>query len=379
MNPQVQLISDSDNILKFTLSNVNVSLANAVRRTILSDIPLIVFKTTPYEENKATIITNTTRLNNEIIKQRLSCIPIHIKDAENFPYKNYIVEVNIENITDTTMFVTTEHFKIRDVNSNNILDETKTKEIFPPNDYTGYFIDFVRLRPKVMEEMPGAEKIPGEKIHLTCEFVVATAKEDGCFNAATTCAYGFTVDTVARDTVLQKKRQGWKDEGKKEEEIDFETKNWLLLDGMRIYKKDSFDFEIQSVGIHTNYELLNKACDILLKRLDNLDTLIEQDKVEISNSLNTLANSFDIILENDDYTIGKIIEYFLYSKFYETEILTFCGFKKMHPHDTDSIIRVAYKEAVEKSTVKGHLKECVESGKQVYLRLKKELLKLVKS
>jgi hypothetical protein len=179
--------------------------------------------------------------------------------------------------------------------------------------------------------------------------------------------------------VLQKKRQGWIDEGKKEEEIEFETKNWLLLDGMRIYKKDSFDFEIQSVGIHTNYELLNKACDILLKRLDNLDTLIEQDKVEITNSLNTLANSYDVILENDDYTIGKIIEYFLYSKFYETEILTFCGFKKMHPHDTDSIIRVAYKEAVEKSTVKGHLKECVESGKQVYLRLKKELLKVVKS
>jgi DNA-directed RNA polymerase subunit L len=217
-----------------------------------------------------------------------------------------------------------------------------------------------------MEEMPGAEKIPGEKIYLNCEFVVATAKEDGCFNAATTCSYGFTVDTVARDTVLQKKRQGWKDEGKKEEEIEFETKNWLLLDGMRIYKKDSFDFEIQSVGIHTNYELLNKSCDILLKRLDNLDTLIEQDKVEITNSLNTLANSYDVILEKDDYTIGKIIEYFLYSKFYETEILTFCGFKKMHPHDTDSIIRLAYKETVEKHIVKQHLRDACMSAAEVF-------------
>ena len=55
MNPHVELNSDSDkdDALLFTLSGVNVSLANAIRRTILSDIPLVVFKTAPYEENKA--------------------------------------------------------------------------------------------------------------------------------------------------------------------------------------------------------------------------------------------------------------------------------------------------------------------------------------
>jgi len=379
MNPQVEFISDSDDTLTFTLSNVNVSLANAIRRTILSDIPLVVFKTAPYEENKATIFKNTTRLNNEIIKQRLSCIPIHIKDPENFPLQNYIMECNIENITDTIMYVTTEHFTIKekDSTSEKVLDQTKTREIFPPNDYTNYFIDFVRLRPKVFQEMPG-DKGLGEKIHLTCEFSIGTAKEDGCFNAVSNCSYGFTIDDVARDAILQKKIQSWKDEGKKGEEIDFETKNWLLLDGMRICKKDSYDFTIQSIGVYSNYELLDKACDILIKRLDALDTIIETDKLEIINSLNTLENSFDIILENDDYTIGKMIEYFLYAKFYETQILTFCGFKKEHPHDPNSIIRVAYKDAVEKSTIKGHLKECIENGKQVYSKIKKEILTLDK-
>jgi len=91
-----------------------------------------------------------------------------------------------------------------------------------------------------------------------------------------------------------------------------------------------------------------------------------------------LENSFDIILVDDDYTIGKIIEYFLYAKFYETNILTFCGFKKYHPHDPNSTIRVAYKDAVEKSSIKGHLKECIDSAKQVYSRIKKELLQLAK-
>lgn len=111
----------------------------------------------------------------------------------------------MENITDTAMFVTTEHFTIKEKETGNLLDPAKTKEIFPPNDYTGYYIDFIRLRPKVFEEKMPGEKIPGEKIHLTCEFSVGTAKQDGSFNATSTCSYGFTVNTVERDRVLQRK------------------------------------------------------------------------------------------------------------------------------------------------------------------------------
>ena len=97
MAPQVKITSSVNDLLSFTLSGVNVSVANAVRRTILSDINSIVFRTSPHEQSKATISTNTTRLNNEIIKMRLSCIPIHIKDVDTFPIDKYKVEVHVEN------------------------------------------------------------------------------------------------------------------------------------------------------------------------------------------------------------------------------------------------------------------------------------------
>jgi DNA-directed RNA polymerase subunit L len=374
MNPHVELNSrHNDEMLMFTLSGVNVSLANAIRRTILSDIPLVVFRTTPYEQNKATIISNTSRLNNEILKQRLSCIPIHIKDIEGFPMKNYQLEVNVENITDTTMYVTTKDFVIKDLVTGKPISESKNREIFPANDYTGYFIDFVRLRPKISDE------IPGEKINLTCDFSVGTAKEDGMFNAVSTCSYGFTVDSLAQDAILEKYKQTWKDEGKTKEEVDFEAKNWKLLDGLRITRKDSFDFIIQSIGIYDNVELVHKACEILIDKFRYQDTLLEKDELEIKKAENTMSNSFDIILENEDYTIGKVLEYFMYTKFYETKMLTFCGFKMMHPHDSYSIIRVAYKDAIDKSSIKGHLKECIDESIQVFLRVKKEFLKLVKN
>jgi DNA-directed RNA polymerase subunit L len=372
MNPHVEIIETNDDSIRFSLSGVNVSLANALRRTLLSDVPQVVFRTTPNEQNKCTIHVNTSRLNNEIIKHRLSCIPIHIKNIEEFPLKNYLLEVNVENTTDNIIYVTTEHFTIKDLVVGKELPRDRVREIFPPDDTTGYFIDFVRLRPRISDE------IPGEKLHLTCEFDIGTAKEDGMFNAVSTCSYGFTIDTAVQEAELARKMQTWKDEGKTSEQIKFEAENWKLLEGKRITKKDSFDFVLQSVGVYTNDELLNAACKIIISRLGDLDTIIEKDELEINNADNTLANCFDIVLENEDYTIGKIIEYCLYSKFYETNVLTFCGFKKLHPHDTYSIIRVAYAEEVEKSTIKGHLKECNADSVEVFTKIKKDLLSIFK-
>jgi DNA-directed RNA polymerase subunit L len=38
----------------------------------------------------------------------------------------------------------------------------------------------------------------------------------------------------------------------------------------------------------------------------------------------------------------------------------------MHPHDSDSIIRVAYKEDLDKMAVKQNLKECIVDAIAVY-------------
>ena len=219
MNPQFDIIENDAVTLQFTLSGVNLSIANGFRRTILSDIPLVVFKTT---ENKCNIITNTTRLNNEIIKQRLSCIPIHIKkdEEEEFPFQQLIMEVNVENTTDNfiiiknsidyfiiyriigvILFITTNDFVIKDKTTGKTLPKDDIRKIFPKDLITDDYIDFVRLRPKITDE------IKGEKLHLTCEFSIGTAKEDGMFNAVSTCSYGFTIDNAAQQVELSKKKQ----------------------------------------------------------------------------------------------------------------------------------------------------------------------------
>ena len=372
IEPRVEITSKiNDDELKFTLSGVNVSIANSIRRIILSEIPMVVFRVSPNEKNKCNILANTCGLNNEIVKHRLSCIPIHIKDVDDFPIKNYIMEVNIQNNTDTTIYVTSQDFIIKDLITGKPLPQEKIREIFPANDQTGDFIDFVRLKPKT------AEEIQGKIINLTCEFDIGSAKEDGAYNTVSTCSYGNTIDQAVQEAKLQQLKQKWKDEGKTNVEIEFEASNWMLLEGKRIFKKDSFDFTIQTIGVYTNSELLLLSCKIMMNKLAQLDSNIEKDEIEIKNAENTLQNSFDIILEDEDYTLGKVIEYFMLIKFWETKMMTFCGFKMIHPHDTYSIIRVAYKQPVEISTIKGHLKECISDALDIYKKLRKEFLKLV--
>lgn len=351
MFPIINNRTENLDVLKFTLEGVDVSVANALRRTILSEINTVVFKTTPYSENKANIIVNTTRMNNEILKQRLSSIPIHIKDTDITSLQNYIMELNVVNDTDKVLNVTTEDFKIKNTITNEYLSKEKTKEIFKPymplNSNNKYYILFVYLRPKISEE------ILGEQIHLTCEFSLGKSKEDGMFNVVSTCSFGNTPDYELMEKELEKKTQNWKNETTMtNEEIKSERENWKLLDGLRNFKKNSFDFIVETIGVFENTEILHKACDIIIDKINTIENSISNNTLQINDAKNTMNNCYDIILENEDYTIGNLLNYILYTKLYEeTKILSYCGFKKLHPHDNFSILRLAYIQPVVKTDI----------------------------
>uniref|UniRef100_A0A6C0JLB6 DNA-directed RNA polymerase RpoA/D/Rpb3-type domain-containing protein n=1 Tax=viral metagenome TaxID=1070528 RepID=A0A6C0JLB6_9ZZZZ len=357
MNPQISNISEIGDVYKFTLNNINVSLANAIRRTILSDIPTLAFYTETYQDNKCNILINNTRLHNEILKHRLSCIPIHEKDINILPGK-YVLELDIKNDTDEMIIVTTEHFKIRNKTNGNYLSLDETRRIFPPNQKTQCFIDFARVRPKV------GTNIDGEHIKLTAEFSAHTAKENSMFNVVSKCSYGNTPDMKKIDEIWEEHQRKLHTEQLSVEEIEFEKKNFYLLDAQRHYVVDSFDFIIQTIGVYENREIVQKACKVLHDKLITMIQLIDSDGVPINNSETTMDYCFDIILENEDYTIGKVLEYILYEKYYMKEkIFTFCGFKKFHPHNIDSTIRVAYAKNADKRMVAQHLRfACVDAA-----------------
>lgn len=366
--PIIQFQQEEGGILKFTISSIDVSFVNALRRTILSDIPIIVFKTSPYEQNKCNIISNTTRLNNEIIKHRLSNIPIHIKDL-NINLDDYILEIDEENTSDTMIMLTTENFKIRNLKTNTLLDDNDIKKIFPPfiapTGTSEYYIDFVRLNPRL------SETIPGEKLKLTCGLSIGTAREDGAFNVVGTCSYGCSPNINKINEEVEIRKEKWSKEGKNKEEVEFEAKNWKLLEGMRYVIKNSFDFIIETIGIYENNELLIIACNILIDKLINLKNIINNDEIEISISNTTMENCYDIKLLNEDYTIGNMLNYVIYEVYYkQMDLINYIGFKKLHPHDNYSIIRIAFNNEEPKERVKDILVNSIDKTIEIIEKIK---------
>jgi len=360
MKPIISNISEDGSIYKFTLSGLNVSLANALRRTIMTDIPIVSFYTETYENNECNISVNTTRLHNEILKHRLSCIPVVVQDLDILPGK-YILDVDVENNTDSTMFVTTEHFRIKNKETDKYLTDVEQHKIFPKCQITNMFIDFGRLRGKI------SDAIPGERISLTAEFSVHTAKENGMYNVVSNCAYGNTIDNMKAKTIWDEQENRLKGEGATTEEISFQKKNYYILDVQRHFIENSFDFILETIGIFENKEIVTKACIVLQNKMVQLIQSVDSDTINIHRSENTVENSFDIVLENEDYTIGKTIELMLYEKYYMTEKeLSFCGFKKLHPHDNDSILRISFHENKDKTRVRELLRSACLDARVIF-------------
>lgn len=341
-NLKVSDITEANNDLQFNIENVNVSIINAIRRTILSDISILVFKTTPYEQNLANITVNTSRFNNEIIKQRLSCIPIHIKDLD-VPYDNLLVVVDVINDTSQVKHVTTEDFKIKDTSTDTFVSKTEVQKIFPKNNITNHYIQFLKLRPKM------GDNLKGEELQLSAKLSIGTAKESGMFNVAYVCSFSNILDTEKVKEKWSNKAKELKESGMKQENIDNYKTNWMLLDAKRIYKNDTFQFILKSIGIYTPTELIKLACDIIIKQLNNIAT---GSGFTVKNNETTMKNAFDIVFDDEDYTIGKVLEYMFYDNYYiNSDILAYVSFYKSHPHNIEAILRIAYNNSVETTAV----------------------------
>ena len=456
-------VTESESCLFFTLENVDVSLANAIRRTILSNIETVVFRTAPHDKNDCVIYVNTTsnpRLSNELIKQRLSCIPIHLRNVPPEKLAEMRLEVNVENTSGEYRMVTTKDFKVK--YKGQYLSEEDRDKIFPPSKIVAQklegkkaYIDFVKLRPKI-------ENVPGSHVHLECAFSYGKASEDGSFNVVSTCSYGFTKDETRVEEAYHKKSEELTKKGLSEEEVRFALKDWLLLDSFRITKPNSFDFVIESLGVYSNREIVARACVYLIELFLRVDqyckitfvgplqkkrpsdvipppssspptsssssppppppspsspptssssssssypppppsssptsspssspppppltpetssptpppTATTPASTEIPETL--LDYEYLINVNEEDYTIGKILERFLYKKYFEESgEMTFCGFRKAHPHDAYATIRVCYQSSTQEEEVRMHLKYVAKQARMILGEIVREMV-----
>ena len=165
------------------------------------------------------------------------------------------------------------------------IDATEIKDI-STDLLTNEYIDFARLRPKI------SNSIPGEEIHLKCEFSISNAKENSMFNVVSN-AYGNTADIEKANAEWEKYEAQLKSQELSKDEIEFYKKNFYILDAQRHYKENSFDFVLKSVGFYENREIPKIACEILIDKFNKLSELLESKSINIFASEVAMENSYE--------------------------------------------------------------------------------------
>lgn len=342
-------IKESNNSLTFNVSNIDVCFINSLRRIILNDIPCTVFRTFPHNKNKCKISSNTTRMNNEIIKQRLSCIPIYLstKDAEN-----YLVEIAKVNNADEIDYVTTKDIVIKEKSSGNYVTSEERDKVFPPDPLTGDYIDIVRLR-------------PSESLSLTMDFDVGTAGENACFNVVSKCTFWNKENTEQIDALWKKQKARLLQAGLDEKQLAIKKNDFKILEGQRIYHKNQFNFVVETIGQYSNIIIVKKACDIMIQKIENLKKNIRENLDHINS---TKHNDYTVELVNHDATIGIPLKELLYTRYYGS-VINFVGFDKPHPHIDISIIRLIFINDIEKENIIDMILETCDHLIEIYTRI----------
>jgi len=366
--PSYEILADERDSLAFTLKNVDVSLANALRRTMITDIRSVIIDidTCVFEKNNG-------RLHNEILKERLRCIPVHCKEDMETWAKNYYLEVEVTNNTDDFVYVTTADFRVKKIAKTGEAAEemVENNTVFPKNEF-GNYIDFARLGPFIHENI-----VP-ETLKFRANFAVKTARENACYSVVSKCSYGATLDVALaaeewgrREEILRRDLANSvstnEDQDQIKERIEFEKRDFYHLDAQRFVVPRQFNFIVETVGVFEPLDIVLKAfislhntcVDFRAKLRDASETIIflSGGMKDFSN----MENSYDVLLYGVESSLGHILCQSVYDahsavkKNEETEenkkkydepetenLIEVCTFKKFHPHDDYYVLRLKF-------------------------------------
>jgi len=381
MSVQVENVVEYEGTLSFNVRGVETCVVNSLRRACLSNIETLVFKGFPHHESSINIIKNTTNFNNEYLKHRISCIPIMSNKSNEFDQlkENYkiVVDVKNEKGKQEKRYVTTKDIVLVNKQTNNEVQSEMNGSLFPPDPISGEHILLCVLYPN--HNLSDNEM---EELNFEAEFEIGCAQENSCWNVVHNCTYEF----LRNEPEISKRVNNIED---KMEKRDFE-----ILDAQRIYYENEYKMTVESLGIFTNRELMAKSCEYIISKLNliiqytkdnelaNVQTKEEyisasndgtKSAEEIEEYQNMYCNIyteddfFVFELKEDDYTIGKLIEVYLYSSY--KEALSFVGFKKNHPVQPNAHIYIRYKkEQSNKKDIFSHIKNTALYLQQVIFK-----------
>lgn len=343
-----EIVTSNDAYLHVRITEVDLSIVNAIRRIILSEIPNTAFAFDPYDQEKSgiTIYSNTSSLHNEFLAHRISLIPLCFEEniIENFKPKKYRFVLKKHNTTTDIIPITTNDFEIYDENNEKYPESVK-KMIFPMNPITKDHILITKLKPNLYNVAKG------EDIDIECYASVNIAKEHARWSPVSKCTFHNSLDEKLVETM--RKSVSPNDINK------FET-----LDKYRYFIKNkydeasSFEFEIETECRMKPVYLLRKSIILLKEKVEKFVIDLPTMDIEFSD----ITNNMCILRVKDTHTLLNVLQSMIFNQTFRnippsSNPLNFIGYNQPHPLDSIMILKLVFKDYTSKEGLIEFLKE----------------------
>lgn len=245
------------------LKDVPVSFVNALRRTILADIPTVVV-------SNVQILENTTQMTHEMIRHRVEMLPINVRATET----NVIRDTKIE-----LRFMPDKERRI--ITSDDFVIAGPRKDVILKDRDLGEPLLFMYIQ-------------PNERLHIRCNLAIEPRGNSQVCVSTFKNHIDMTRAQLDKDTFVA--------EGGNPKVFDtFYIQRSYSRDEMG--RPNWFDFAVESIGVTPAKELVRDAVEILKTRIADWAKLplLRED-----------TNWYRIEAETESHTVGNLMQELMY-------------------------------------------------------------------
>lgn len=311
-----------DNSANFLIYDIKTNIVNSLRRIMMAD-----YKNSAFHENNIVVNKNSGLLHNEIVRHRLSLVPINTNETVK-------VELKIKNNTKELLNVYSDDLKIIsgkvDISKGILLYKLKENqeiELTATSDINTSKIGGTIYKPivisyfKIIKQINLSSSIPEEKVNKIKEYLkeeFELFEEEKIYKKKENFRVLGLLHTVRDRTNFIKKTI---------EEFNLNAGD-LLLEQLRYNNTPVYSFNIESLFINP-IEILSKSLSILKEQLDQFlesDMEVEEEEYFIK-----------LFIKNGTYTVCNTLSCFLQ----KNEKIKFAHYNKLHPLDDFIIIQLS--------------------------------------
>lgn len=325
----------------FEIHNLDLAIVNGIRRTILTDIPVVGMCGEPYDKSTIQILQNNGPLHNEFMIHRIGLIPLHLTEMETdaFQEDQYEIQCQVSHTGSGLRNVSTQDFKI--FKNGQVMSPEDHRRILPIHSITQSPILLTRLR-------------NNETLSFKATLTKQTAALHASFAPVSVCTYQFIVSP----------KKAAKLTNPLEKERAFERNAHGEPTG--------FAFRIEPInGLSIKY-IFAKAVELLIQRVEQVATRLKEPHDDLKHKM--VDGFYEFTFHHEDDTLGNLFQSLMHSYYIwdanpaRAFKLGYVGYVCPHPLDPTMNLRLKMEGATE-PTPQDYIGVLVDTCDRIRLQL----------